>query len=192
MTGVQTCALPISDKTLGDLHQLLNCGLVMEFDIGELDFQASREGLSYIPETIASIKRKLEKLNSQLAVHVAQEADKITNTWEKSLYLANKAGNYLWQNAVTKYCTDNKFEYVKTQHGWHRTHTFKVDEEVLKKNHNILIRGFQKSRNYNACTNLKHRIEHVPNSNGLSNFYWDINISNEVRFVINEIRRAHV
>ena len=58
--------IPQADKTLGDLHQLLNCGLVMEFDIGELDFQASREGLSYIPETIASIKRKLEKLNSQI------------------------------------------------------------------------------------------------------------------------------
>ena len=180
--------IPEADKTLGDLRQLLNCGLVMEFDIGELDFQASREGLSYIPETIANIKRKLEKLNSQLAVHVAQEADKITNTWEKSLYLANKAGNYLWQNAVNKYCTDSKFEYVKTQHGWHRTHTFKVDEEVLKKNHNVLIRGFQKSRNYNACTNLKHSIEHVPNGNGLSNFYWDINISNEVRFVINDTK----
>jgi hypothetical protein len=40
----------------------------MHFAIGELDFQASREGLSYIPQTIEAIKTKLEALNSALTV----------------------------------------------------------------------------------------------------------------------------
>ncbi len=181
--------IPSADNSLGDLRQLLNCGLMMEFDIGELDFQASREGLSYIPETIASIKRKLEAVNAQLAIHVAEEADKFSNTWEKALYLANKAGTYLWQNAVTKYCTDTKFEYVNMQHSWSRLHTFKLNEESLKKDCNILIRGFSKNRNYGTCANLKvHRGHDVVNNTPVSTSTWHIQLAKELRFVVNNTK----
>ena len=59
--------VPNSETNLGKLARLLNCGLEMHFDIGELDFQASREGLTYIPSTINAIKHKLISLESQLA-----------------------------------------------------------------------------------------------------------------------------
>jgi hypothetical protein len=36
--------MPNADSNLGELRMLLNCGLEMHFAIGELDFQASREG----------------------------------------------------------------------------------------------------------------------------------------------------
>jgi hypothetical protein len=64
---------------LGDLSALLGCKLVMEFGIGELDFQASREGLSYIPETVTAIKNKLLALNSVLEKQVTDEVYKIEN-----------------------------------------------------------------------------------------------------------------
>lgn len=181
--------IPQADNSIGDLRHLLSCGLLMEFSIGELDFQASREGLSYIPETIASIKRKLEALNAQLAIHVAEEADKIENTWEKSLYLAKKAGSYLWQNAVTKYVTDTKFEYVNMQNSWGRLHTFKLDEEALKKDCNILIRGFSKNANYGTCANLKtHRGHDVVNNTPVSTSTWNIQLAKEIRFVVNNTK----
>jgi hypothetical protein len=181
--------VPQADTTLGELRNLLQCGLVIEFDIGDLDFQASREGLSYIPQTIESIKRKLEQLNTQLAVHIEQEASKITNTWEKALYLDKRYNDYMWQQAVKKYVTDTKFEYLSFQNGWNRVHTFKLVDEDLKKNHNILIRGFQKSRNYNACTNIKARTtSSMVNNQTVFNHYFDIGISNEARFVINDTK----
>ena len=94
--------IPNAEQTLGELRGLLKCGLVMEFDIGELDFQASREGLSYIPQTVESIKTKLEALNAILSVRVAEEAGKIENLWERALFLSEKKGHDLWAGAVGK------------------------------------------------------------------------------------------
>jgi hypothetical protein len=180
--------IPDSDKTLDGLRYLLDCGLIMEFDIGELDFQASREGLSYIPQTIQSIKNKLEKLNDALAVVISTEADKITNTWEKSIFLCKKYdASYLWKSAVNKYVTDTKFEFVNMQGGWARKHNFKLDEKVLKERYNILIRGFSKSNSYSAITNKKVQHVHEPVTS-TTKLIWEISISNEVRFVINDTK----
>lgn len=181
--------VPNAETVLGPLRQLLGCGLVMEFDIGELDFQASREGLSYVPQTIDSIKSKLEKLNSQLAIHIAKEADTITNVWEKALFLAKKAESYLWKNAVDKYVTDTKFEYVSFSQGWNRVHTFQLHENVLKDKYNILLRGFSKSRNVNTCSTIKHRTtSSMVNDKVVYSCYFDITISNNVRFTINDTK----
>ena len=84
--------VPNEDTNLGPLAKLLQTGLEMHFDIGELDFQASREGLSYIPSTIEAIKSKLIALNAQLAVHLALEADAITDEWERAYFLMDKIG----------------------------------------------------------------------------------------------------
>ncbi len=71
--------VPQAEQNLGPLAKLLSCGLELHFGIGELDFQASREGLSYIPQTIDSIKRKLAELNAVLADNLKAEADAIDN-----------------------------------------------------------------------------------------------------------------
>jgi hypothetical protein len=181
--------IPEADKTLGELRGLLGCSLLIEFDIGELDFQASREGLSYIPQTIESIKRKLEQLNAQLAVHIAQEANKITNNWEKALYLDKRYNDYMWQSAVKKYVTDSKFEYLSFQNGWNRVHSFKLDEDDLKKNHNILLRGFSKTRHYNACTNIKGRTStSIVDGQSFFTHTFEIGISSDARFVVNDTK----
>ena len=158
----------------------------MEFNIGELDFQASREGLSYIPETIAAIKNKLEALNVQLAIHVKQEAEKITNIWEKTLYLVNKGGIPLWDNAVTKYVADIKFEYIDNRHNWLRSKEFKVTEKDLQ-SMNIQLRRFSKSRHANAAVNKKIGVSHDSATQSLIS-YWEIQINNGARFVINDTK----
>jgi hypothetical protein len=62
-------------------------------------------------------------------------------------------------------------------------------EEDLKKNHNVLLRGFQKSRNYNACTNIKSRSSmSTVNNQNVFTHYFDISISNDARFVINDTK----
>jgi hypothetical protein len=101
--------IPSADTSLGNLRSLLDCGLVIEFGIGELDFQASREGLSYVPLTVNSIKTKLETLNTQLAVHLAAEANKIDNLWERCDYLYKRWDDKLWSAAVAKYVADTEF-----------------------------------------------------------------------------------
>jgi len=182
--------IPSADKALGGLHGLLSCGLVMEFAIGELDFQASREGLSYIPQTVNAIKNKLEQLNAQLAIHIATEADKITNLWERASYLSKRYEESLFLAAVGKYITDTKFElYNPNLNRWNAFKTFKFDVKNLAALYNISIRGFTKSRSYTACSTLKptHAYDNV---NGATVYHddWEIRVSDDVYFVINDTK----
>lgn len=101
--------IPDVEKNFKELADLLRCNLVLEFDIGELDFAASREQLSYIPLTLNSIRRKLEALNANLAVHLAAKANAIENEWERAYFLYEESQSRLYKAAVTKYVTDTKF-----------------------------------------------------------------------------------
>ena len=96
-------------KHFGDLAGLLSCGLVIEFGIGDLDFAASREVLSFVPITINSIKRKLEELNANLVTHFAAKADAITCEWARAQLLYTESQSALYQAAVKKYAIDTKF-----------------------------------------------------------------------------------
>ena len=148
--------IPNAETALGELHKLLGCGLEMHFDIGELDFQASREGLSYIPQTITAIRNKLEALNAQLAVHVALEADLITNDWDKTYFLQKKANETLFKSAAIKYAQDTNFDLIDTTNSYYmRGVPFKHDVKDLAAKYNIEVLAFQKSRNGATCSELK-------------------------------------
>ena len=182
--------VPNAEKALGGLHGLLSCGLVMEFNIGELDFQASREGLSYIPETIAAIKAKLEALNGQLAIHIALEADKIDNLWERAIYLSKRYQDYLFTQAVVKYVTDTKFElFTPQQSRWDALKQFKFDVNELANKYNIIIKSFTKTTSYAACsTNKPHNGYNNVNGQHVTFSEWQIRISDDTYFVINDTK----
>lgn len=101
--------VPDADKHFGSLAQLLECALVLEFDIGELDFAASREQLSYIPLTIESIRKKLALLNDNLAKHLAEKANAISHEWDRAEFLSTEYNTRLYKAAVIKYVADTKF-----------------------------------------------------------------------------------
>lgn len=177
-------------QDLSDLGALLSCGLVMEFNIGELDFQASREGLSYVPLTIESIKNKLEKLNAQLSVHVAVEANKISNLWERAYYLYKRYDKTLWKNAVNKYVTDTKFELYDNNH-WTKTHKFLLSEDKLKNNFNMKIRAFSKHTHYETCSVIKPNRRYDDNktlADGTKYTYleYEVAVNENTYFVIND------
>lgn len=180
-------AIPESDTVLGELRSMLVCGLVINFEIGELDFQASREGLSYIPQTIDAIKAKLELVNAALTVRLATDADKITNMWERAIFLSKKKDSSLWRNAVIKYVTDTKFPYVNVSTGYLSHFTF--TESDLAAKFNIVVRRFSKHRSYAAATNKKPKTTYVrsgPNGQEVSVTSWDFHISSGVTFVEND------
>lgn len=184
--------IPNAEKVLGGLHGLLGCGLVMEFNIGELDFQASREGLSYIPETIQAIKSKLEALNGQLAIHIANEANKIDNLWERAMYLSKRHGDYLWSQAVVKYVTDTKFELFTPQlNRYDALKKFSLNVGDLAIDYNIVIRGFNKSRGNSTCTNLKANVVyemHPTRNEKAPTAKWDFRVGDDSYFVVNDTK----
>ena len=181
--------IPQADQALGDLRGLLNCGLELHFGIGELDFQASREGLSYIPQTVESIKAKLTALNGVLAGKLAEEADAIPNLWDRALFLCKRKDNYLWGAAVKKYAADTKLEtYDDGRYGGGKT--FKMPVDVLAKKYNIAVRGFTYQKHSKAYPNKKHETEHTPKAGGGYDYipYWGFTVSDYAHFVVNDTK----
>ena len=186
--------VPQSERSQNnDIYTLLNCGLEMHFGIGELDFQASREGLSYIPETIAAIKAKLEAVNQQLAVHIALEADKIDNLWDRAVFLYTKREHTLWANAVKKYATDTKLVTYMTDKGNYdrlAKFTFKVDDLVT--DYNIQLRVLTRARHAKTVSNVKPNSEYsdqkLPNGHYDTWTVWGVAVDSTSHFIINDIK----
>ena len=183
-------SIPESDKSLGKLRELLACGLLMEFKIGELDFQASREGLSYIDLTINSITNKLEQVNEALTKVLTVEADAIKNMWERAYFLDTKLRVSLWVNAVNKYMADTKFDLIDTKR-YNRFKEFELREDVLKSKYNLLIRGFHKSSSYQACSTNKASSKanyDKKDKNGSPEYYtaWTLYVGKDARFIVND------
>ena len=180
-------------EQMGELAGLLGCGLEMHFDIGELDFQASREGLSYIPQTINAIKSKLEALNSQLAVHLALEADAITNDWEKVKFLMKQANETLWNQATVKYVQDTKFDLIdpKSSGRYMRSLPFELDVKDLARRFNIEVLAFNKSRHGATCSDVKPG-KVYPTATIIAatdiNQVWEFSITESSVFVTNDTR----
>ena len=180
---------------VGGLNNLLRCGLEMHFGIGELDFQASREGLSYIPQTVESIKAKLEAVNAALSVVLAKEADAIANLWDRAVFLSKKKESPLWNAAVIKYATDTNLATFDAKHGYGaRCKTFNFKVEDLSKDWNIQIRQLRQGRGSKTVSNGKSTTEYAANNAKDANGHyitwqeWQVPVDSDSHFIINDLK----
>ena len=68
---------------LDDLQlSLLRFPLEIRFDIGELEFAASREELSYKPDTVAAIRKRIDKVLREVPKQSQEKFDKAHSLWE--------------------------------------------------------------------------------------------------------------
>ena len=186
--------VPAADGSIPpELKQLLVCGLEMHFDIGELDFQASREGLSYIPSTVAAIRAKLEQVNAALTVVIAKEADAIENLWDRAVFLYKKKEHRLWTAAVAKYAQDTALPtYDDKQYNRLKKFEFKVEDLAAK--YNIVIRLLHQTRHNKAVTTGKSTTEYADNhaKNAAGHYItwqeWHIPVDDASHFIINDLK----
>jgi len=174
--------LPEPVKHFGHLAALLECGIVMEFDIGELDFAASREELSYVPSTLASIKKKLEALNANLAKHLTTKADAIKCEWARAFYLSNEAQTRIYKAAVAKYVADTKFELYDPS-GYYGKKTFQYKLEDMTKRSLSVV-------SFSVYGNSTSRINHQSHSFGNGGYMPAVQIPVEENtvFVLNDLK----
>jgi hypothetical protein len=77
-----------------DLAQHLSrVGAYMEFPIGSIEVTASREGISYKPRTIDSIRNRLNEISKILTDEVFQRISDIETEWERAIEY-NKLTNF--------------------------------------------------------------------------------------------------
>jgi hypothetical protein len=181
--------VPNAETNLDELRRLLGCGLEMHFDIGELDFQASREGLSYIPSTIEAIKQKLIALNAQLAVHLEMEASAITNDWEKVYFLQKKVHEDLWAGATRAYITAKQppmMDYTNLHYV--RAQAPKIEVKELASRYNISILAFNKTRHSVTCHEIKPHKDFTDRALSQYEESWQFSVDAGTIFVKNDLK----
>ena len=175
--------VPEASEKLGPLSHLLNCNLEIHFKIGELDIQASREGLSYIPKTIAAILNKLELLKDNLAQVLETKLATIDNLWEKCEFLIEKHKHNLWKGAVIKYVYDTNFDLIdQNYYGWNSKSIAFSDDELADQ-FNIKIQAFSQSRSIDIARTLK--LSYSSNHGG---YAWQFAYTLHNNFVINDTK----
>ena len=182
--------IPNVNENLGELATLLRCSLEIHFEIGDVDFQASREGLSYIPQTIEAIKARLLEVKEALAVKLAERAAEHTNAWTKAIWLNAQRENYLW-NVPAQHLIEtmnSPLFFNKPGHYEHaRLNRLHLDVADMAKKYNIEIRAFNKNRGSNTCSNMRqdHNFDRTTN---VATPYWSIGISSGVVFIKNDTK----
>ena len=179
--------VPQAEQSLEGLHQLLKHGLVMEFGIGELDFQASREGLSYIPLTIDSIRKKLVDINAALTKVLAAEADAITNEWERSHFLYSKKRSALWKSAVFEYASTTNFPLYELTNDWNHSFDIKTLLSELSQL-NISIKCFGTERGVSRCKNYNPNYAYDEHQKRYE--YYNIAVDKSTIFVSNDTKKG--
>lgn len=181
--------IPQADKTLGDLAYMLDCGLEMHFDIGELDFQASREGLSYIPQTIEAIKRKLTAVNDKLVERLTEEASVIPNLWDRAVFLSKKSSMTIWRSAVAKYATDNPIPTFSSSR-YDRLAEFNIPLADIASKYNISVGAIYRSRGSRTIANVKPSSVYLKDDSGVGTYIecWKFAVDSNSQFVLNDTK----
>lgn len=175
--------IPEPKKHFGELASLLECGLVLQFEIGELDFAASREELSYIPLTLESIKKKLTELNNNLVSHLTDKADAIENEWARAIYLREQARTRLYRSAVPVYVSNKKFK-LYDPNDYHGQFSFEFTKEELEK-HGLEITAFRSSHGSSSKYSVMYQ---EYGKNNLLITKATIPVERDVIFVLNDLK----
>jgi len=176
--------VPNAQANMGHLEFLLHCNLLIEFGIGEIEFQASREGLSYVPSTIAAIRTRLAQLNSVLVDRLTEEVNKLTNTWDQGFLLANRCSDKLWRAAAAEYVkfhASPMFDLSPSHGVIFRNMGLKVQE--LAEKFNIKLQSFHTNYRGSCATLYPDYYAARPEL-----AEWRINYERDLRFVIHDTK----
>jgi len=175
------------EKHFGTLSKLLNCCIVLECGIGELDFAASREELSYVSMTITSIKRKLTELNDNIVSHLAKKADAITCKWQKSFLLQEHYRDELYKAAVESYVAKTKFELFFKGRSHYGEDILPMSIKAMT-DKGIKVMGFRSSVGRSTTIIQKYSTSVKDPVTGLYDYEYRIPVAPEVIFVLNDTK----
>lgn len=178
--------IPNSAEVLGqDLQHILSCGVEMHFPIGALDFQASREGLSYIPLTVNALRQKLQEVSDALKNIIKDEVEQCLTLWDKKCKLTELRGKHLFSEVAMRYHNDNNLDWFSSK--WNESEVAVTCEDLAKK-FNISVTAFTHSHGTNKP--LKAKNENVSKVSGVidrKDIYYFV-ASNRVMFVENDTK----
>ena len=177
-----------NQKLLGDLSSLLSCNLEIHFEIGELDFAASREELSYIPSTVESITKKLQAISLQLVKHVEEKVNAIDNKWMRAFELRKLSREALFKSSVSDYIKKHKFKLLGDGGYYSNYYTYKLSAEAVWSDYNITLTNFSSS--YGRVSNGRSAIQYDRHVGTQSVGKLHIEVQENIIFVLDDMKRG--
>jgi hypothetical protein len=121
-----------------------NMGLEIHFQIGDIDFQASREGLQYTKETIKAITDKYDQVMAVLDKVLEDEANKIDHLWDRRDFLIDRNRQHAWQTSTVNYIKKTKFPMLDVNNWGGGIYIVnpEISAKTLRETYNIEVRAF--------------------------------------------------
>jgi hypothetical protein len=167
--------------------------LEIHFKLGELDIQASREGLSFIPSTIAAIRRRFEDLMQAVETHLEKRVNELDNLWDKVQYLESLRNNPIFSAAIKDCCTKLNLPHYNPNFvpgSWQRVFTnleFKVED--VRNNWNIKMTRFKTSTRGSSNMSLIKPERNYDSATQTYTDYYPIDLSSKnIVFVLSDCR----
>ncbi|KAI9549448.1 hypothetical protein GHT06_001848 [Daphnia sinensis] len=130
-------------------YDICNMPLEIHFEIGEIEFQPSREGLSYTKRTINALLARMRNVKQEIFNNVKAQSDAIDNVWDKVKFL-NTMKDQLCMNDAATACLKKLPENVKSDY-------YSTDVRVLEtemKNFNIRVSAYKMSSYASTLTQI--------------------------------------
>jgi hypothetical protein len=140
--------LPRGSLSSDELMFIDGKSLDLYFDIGEIDFQASREGLQYTARTIAAIEQRYQALFDILYNKVKTKYNAIKCEWAKAEAIIKDASDSLLHPYATEYVKREKPGMVEQKYRSPHWKTFELNTKKLKDDFNIALRVFRTDRTW--------------------------------------------
>ena len=174
--------IPKTESPFGDLQSLLQCdSLVMNFEIGELEVQPSREGLSYSTTTITSIVNRLTLLRDSLLTVVEEKAILVDNLWERTDYLVNLFHqNDIWISPIAQYIVNTKNPLIQVCRNYRsgmrymgsiRHNTLALYEDELASKFNIKLKIFNRDYDKNRERSFREFTDYAGNTSKIRKLF---------------------
>jgi hypothetical protein len=98
---------------LNNRHQnLLDCGICLEFENGEIQFTPSREHLSYTKSTINKIKRRLEEVSVDIEQLIHEKIEECDSLWDARVFLWSLLYSHSFKfRHLRTFLSDNKLTW---------------------------------------------------------------------------------
>jgi hypothetical protein len=152
-------------------------GLDLHFALGEIEFQASREGLQYTDTTVDAIKAKYQEVAAALEKIVAADAEAIENMWERQNYLAKLVRNNLWQGVGKRYIKNNNVPFFAIGSGtFIQEEPMQLSPKLIAEQFNITLRVFDVDKNWNGYGSDRTAREVKPRYDGTIDIYSSTNV----------------
>lgn len=135
------------------LVHYLGMSLEIHFNIGDVEFQSSREGLSYTKYTVNAIETKLKELESKLDGIIEAEADQIDNTWEKVDFLVKKSRTSIWKNSILNYVKKYDLKYIEDYYSACEYGSISFTIPELEEKYNISMKQFKVDKSLQIAKN---------------------------------------